>query len=148
MRCRCLLPAVAAAAWFCGAPSSPAHGLLTVPVSGGEGVRATYDDGSPVSFADVRVFAPGQDAKPVLTGVTDRNGCFVFRPDTAGVWRVSIDDGMGHGAPLSITSGTAAAAAAPAPTRMPKAQAVATGLSLIFGVFGWGAWLRLRKARG
>lgn len=141
---------LAAAAWIALAPfRAPAHGLVTAPLSGGEGVRVAYDDDEPVSFAEVQVFAPGGGAKPVLTGVTDRNGCFVFRPDTAGVWKVSIDDGMGHSAPHFVTSGVAASAAAPVvpPARMSRVQGVVTGLSLIFGVFGWGAWLRLRAKR-
>ncbi len=141
---------LAAAAWIALAPCrAPAHGFVTVPVSGGEGVRVAYDDDEPVSFADVQVYAPG-GGKPVLTGVTDRNGCFLFRPDTAGVWKVSIDDGMGHAAPHFVTSGVAASAAtsAPPPARMSKAQGVVTGLSMIFGVFGWAAWLRLRTRRG
>jgi len=138
---------LAAAAWLAMAPyAAPAHGLITAPLSGGEGVRVAYDDDEPVSFADVQVFAPG-GAKPVLTGVTDRNGCFLFRPDTAGVWKVSVDDGMGHGAPHFVTSAPAASAAAPPPRRS-RAQDVVTGLSLIFGVSGWGAWLRLRTKRG
>lgn len=143
---RMLLAAVAGIAL---APARiPAHGLLTAPVSGGEGVRVVYDDEEPVSFADVRVFAPG-GGKPVLTGVTDRNGCFLFRPDTAGVWKVQVDDGMGHAAPQFVTSGVAASAAAPAPPpRMSKTQGAVTGLALVFGVFGWGAWLRLRTRRG
>jgi len=140
---------LAAAAWLAMAPvAAPAHGLHTAPLSGGEGVRVAYDDDEPASFADVQVFAPG-GAQPVLTGVTDRNGCFLFRPDTAGVWKVSIDDGMGHGAPHFVTSGPAASATAAAPPpRRSKAQGVVTGLSLIFGVFGWAAFLRQRTKRG
>lgn len=142
-------PLYAAAAWLALAPcAAPAHGLITAPLSGGEGVRAAYDDDEPVSFADVQVFAPG-GARPVLTGVTDRNGCFLFRPDTAGVWKVSIDDGMGHGAPHFVTSAPAVSAVAPGPPRrMSRAQGVVTGISLIFGAFGWAAWLRQRTKRG
>lgn len=147
-------PLFAAAAWLALAPyAALAHGLITAPLSGGEGVRVAYDNEEPVPFADVQVFAPGGGAKPVLTGVTDRNGCFLFLPDTAGVWRVSVDDGMGHAASRAVTSAVALAAASstapPAPPgRMSRVQAAATGLSLIFGVFGWGAWLRLRTRRG
>lgn len=136
-----------AAAWFAVATAAQGHGLSTTPAAGGMGVVATYDDGSPVPYADARLFAPGRDGKPVLTGTTDRNGCFMFRPDTTGVWRISIDDGMGHAVSAEVASDGASAPAVP-PSRMTKAQGILTGLAVIFGLFGWGAYLRLRTARG
>jgi hypothetical protein len=136
-----------AVAWFALATAAQGHGLSTAPAVGGLGVVATYDDGSPVPYADARLFAPGQAGKPVLTGATDRNGCFMFRPDTAGVWRIAIDDGMGHAVSADVVSGGASSAAA-VTFRMRKAQGVLTGVAVIFGLFGWGAYLRLRTARG
>lgn len=147
MTCGSFIPAAVGAAWLAAVAAAPAHGLATAPVDGGAGVRAAYDDDAPVSYADVQVFAPGGGTGAVLTGVTDRNGCFMFRPDTAGVWKVSIDDGMGHAATVEVASeGTAAPAAGPA--RIPRRFGVVTGLAVIFGVFGWSAYLRARVARG
>ncbi|MBU4459259.1 MAG: hypothetical protein KJ579_01725 [Verrucomicrobia bacterium] len=140
------VPAMLAATWLAAATSAQGHGLTTAPAAGGMGVVAAYDDGSPVPYADARLFAPGQDGKPVLTGTTDRNGCFMFRPDTAGVWRISIDDGMGHAVSADVVSGGAFSAAAVS-SRMPKTQGVLIGLAVIFSVFGWGAYLRLRAVR-
>ena len=36
--------------------------------------------------AEVRVFAPGEPSKTVLTGRTDANGKFVFEADRDGLW--------------------------------------------------------------
>jgi hypothetical protein len=42
--------------------------------------------GQPMSDAEVKVFAPGQLGKPVLTGRTDQNGRFSFAADQDGFW--------------------------------------------------------------
>jgi hypothetical protein len=43
-------------------------------------------DGKPMAHAPVRVFAPGDSAKPVLTGRTDAQGKFTFATDRDGFW--------------------------------------------------------------
>jgi Domain of unknown function (DUF4198) len=48
---------------------------------------ATHD-GKPLADAEVRVFAPGDPSKPVLTGRTDKDGKFVFGTDRDGFWSV------------------------------------------------------------
>ncbi len=122
------------------------HGIRAVRVDGGVGLCATYDDGTPVTFGDVRVFAPGINDKPSLTGTTDRNGYFMFRPDTNGTWLVAVDDGMGHAIRQEITWDGPAAAPAPRSERMPKRYGLLTGLATILGVFGWSAFWKLKRA--
>ena len=70
------------------------HGIKTIKIRGGVGVKFIYADDSPVSFSDVNVFSP--DGEEHQTGITDINGCFLFLPDTSGEWKIKIDDGMGH----------------------------------------------------
>ena len=43
-------------------------------------------DGKPMAGAEVRVFAPGDPKKPVLTGHADKDGKFVFAADRDGFW--------------------------------------------------------------
>jgi nickel transport protein len=43
-------------------------------------------DGKPLANAEVQVFAPGDAAKPVVTGRTDADGKFVFEADRDGFW--------------------------------------------------------------
>lgn len=124
------------------------HGLSAERVEGGTGVRVVYDDGAAVAFSDVRVFAPGNDTHPTLTGTTDRNGCFLFLPDAIGTWKVSVEDGMGHAITREIVFDGQVALPVAGPGAMPREYAVWTGLSTIFGLFGWSAYIRLKQAVG
>ena len=46
-------------------------------------VQFATSDGKPMADAEVRVFAPGQPGRPVLTGHTDSSGKFEFSAPTA-----------------------------------------------------------------
>jgi len=59
-----------------------------------------YSDGSPVSFAKVKIWSPDNDSIEFQNGRTDTNGRFSFFPDVDGVWRITVNDGMGHVATL------------------------------------------------
>ncbi|MCX7591571.1 MAG: DUF4198 domain-containing protein [Kiritimatiellae bacterium] len=121
------------------------HGMTVSRIEEGVGIRAVYDDGSPVSFSEVKVFSPEGAGKPFFTGTTDRQGYFLFRPDTNGVWRVAIDDGMGHAVTHEIVwDGTRRAAMEVHNQRMPRAWGALAGLAMIFGIFGWGAFVSLK----
>ncbi|NQT92354.1 MAG: hypothetical protein HQ559_06305, partial [Lentisphaerae bacterium] len=71
----------------------------------GAGIEAAYDDGSPMAFCDVSVFSPGDPVSEYQTGITDPRGRFAFIPDTNGVWKVTVDDGMGHMAIAEVLMG-------------------------------------------
>jgi nickel transport protein len=121
------------------------HGISGTPVSGGAGVAARYDDGSPASFSEVKVYAPG-DTNVFQEGLTDREGRFVFHPASAGVWRIRVDDGMGHALDQEVRAGPdGTMEEAPAAPRESRGQSVLTGLSLIAGFFGALAWLKSRR---
>ena len=135
-----------ALAWACATGLCHGHGLAAERVEGGVGVRVVYDDGTPVTFSDVKVRAPGAGEREALGGTTDRNGCFMFRPDAPGVWTVTVDDGMGHALTHEIAFDGALAVPAPSRGGPPKGQGVMTGLAVIFGLFGWTAYLRLQRA--
>ena len=122
-----------------------AHSLQHTPVQGGVGARATYDDGAPAAFSAVQVFAPGE-TQVFAEGMTDRDGAFTFRATTTGVWRLTVDDGMGHAltAELPVTE-TGLSAPAPSPA-CPRSYRVLAGLGLIFGCFG--AWALARARTG
>lgn len=49
-------------------------------------VQFATRSGKPMAGAEVRVFAPGQPGKPVLTGRTDQEGRFEFPADKDGFW--------------------------------------------------------------
>ena len=72
-----------------------AHGVEGTVQEGGLTVTALYGSGEPMSYAKVKIAAPGAELT-FQSGRTDRNGRFCFFPDTAGEWAVVVDDEMGH----------------------------------------------------
>ena len=66
-------------------------------------VKATYDDGTPMSKAQVVIYAPDNPAIPWLKGKTDEEGKFNFIPssDVSGNWDIKIRQ-SGHGNIISI----------------------------------------------
>lgn len=105
-------------------------------------VSAVYDDGEPMNYAAVEVTAPDSDA-PFQKGRTDRNGVFLFSPDSSGLWRIVIHDGLGHRLALDRQiEGDAAAIAGSTPPTVAAATAVSrregaiAGIAAIFGFFG------------
>ena len=117
-------------------------------------ITAMYDDGEPMSYAAVEIQAP--DSKNQFqTGRTDRNGCFMIRPDEPGRWQAVVKDGMGHrlSVDLEVEDRQAApqnhdAVHAKASGGMNRPTKILTGLSIIFGLsgflYGWQA--RRRQA--
>ena len=58
-------------------------------------IFAAYDDAEPMSYAEVEIHGPNSTV-PFQKGRTDRNGNFMFQPDSPGQWQVVVRDGMGH----------------------------------------------------
>lgn len=78
---------------------SRAHGL-TAKVSHNNQATSTvtfhYSDGSPASYTAVKVYSPVSETVEFQNGRTDKNGRFSFTPDAKGLWRIRVNDGMGH----------------------------------------------------
>ncbi|OKH24964.1 carboxypeptidase-like regulatory domain-containing protein [Chroogloeocystis siderophila] len=66
-------------------------------------VNAEYDTGEPMAQAQVTVYAPNDPATPWLEGTTDKNGNFIFTPDSSqpGNWSVQVRQ-AGHGSIVNI----------------------------------------------
>jgi nickel transport protein len=138
------------------APSCRAHGVDgMVEHTGGYCVTAQYDDGEPMAYAAVEIKAP--DSKiGFQKGRADRNGRFMFHPDTPGNWQAIVLDGMGHRLALDVVVGQVPGASKKAHTGIPAAAAVPgrlwkiiVGLAVIFGLCGFFYGLRARStARG
>lgn len=65
-------------------------------------IIVTYDDGKPMSYAGVKIFSPADEKIEHQNGRTDKNGCFSFLPDQNGEWRITVEDGMGHGVATKV----------------------------------------------
>jgi nickel transport protein len=56
-----------------------------------------YSDQKPMRYAEVLIFSPENGGIEFQNGRTDQNGRFAFYPDSSGKWRITVNDGMGHG---------------------------------------------------
>ncbi len=140
--------ALIALALFSAHAPCTAHGIDASVGEGGVYVKIFYDDGTPVSFADVRVYTPA--GREFISGITDRNGVFLFVPDAAGEWRVEADDGMGHRIlkSIEVAGGYEYELAQRKPGRkFPRLYGAVTGVSLIFGFFGLFAMFSRRRKK-
>lgn len=123
------------------------------------GFEFTFDDGTPMSFAEIKVFSPGDAETLSQTGRTDKNGYFAFIPDADGKWTVRAADGTGHLARAQIEvkrleeagAGTVAAEAAAFETRRAVEQAlkpwkIALVISVFINLAAIAAFFRRKKA--
>ncbi len=90
------------------------------------GLEATYSDGTPMSYARTKVFYD-REKIPFQTGVTDRNGRFLFAPDRPGRYRVIVEDGEGHRLEMELTSQKAAQS----PAKNPRNFLILSGQTLL-----------------
>ena len=131
-----------------------AHGVSGEVFTGGTSVNARYSDGTPMSYARVKIAAP--DGGPTFqSGRTDRNGRFCFYPDGPGHWVVVVDDEMGHRLEVSVPVGenlavsTTAADAGGGKSPAPGWMGAVAGIGVIFGLTGLLMSVkRRRKPRG
>ena len=129
-----------------------AHG---VEISAGAGksvvVSGMYDDGEPMSYANVKVLNPA--GKTHQVGNSDATGCFAFLPSQPGKWQITFADGMGHRAETiwQEKQAKAASQASPAPPssgqakETPKWARAVWGLSALFWLSGFVFWLKGRS---
>lgn len=66
-------------------------------------IDAKFDDGKPMTNAQVIIYSPTNPTQPWLKGMTDDKGKFVFTPDfsVAGDWTVKVRS-AGHGNVINI----------------------------------------------
>ena len=117
-----------------------AHGVSGKIDTGGVVVTTQYDTGEPMSYARVKISAPG--AKITFqSGRTDRNGQFCFFPDTLGEWKVVVDDEIGHRlevkAPVDETMNLKTDLdTGRSESNLARYEKALMGISIIFGFFG------------
>ena len=134
---------------FLPPPALYAHGASGEVGSGGIVVSAEYDTGEPMSYAKVKISAPGADLI-FQSGRTDRNGRFCFFPDAAGDWKVVVDDGIGHRLELIIPVDEAMKlktdrAVERSKSSLAKYEKVIMGICIIFGISGILFWWRGKR---
>ena len=130
-----------------------AHGVEGKISSGGIVVTAEYADGEPMSYARVNISAPGSKL-PFQSGRTDRNGRFCFFPDAPGIWKVVINDEIGHRLEIEVPVDKAMNLKTNIVTQdslncyLSKHIRVLMGICVIFGIFGCLlGWKGYKKAK-
>ena len=138
---------IAALLLFLAALPLYSHGTKYEIVKSGEiGVRAMYDTGEVMAFADVLVFPPGSSASTASIK-TDEKGVFLFNPDTPGTWTFQVRDNSGHGMrinlqideSLSLKSGGASGSG------LNTLQKLVMALSIVWGAIGTALYFKGRK---
>jgi len=84
-----------------------AHGAqINYKQTQGIEITAIYEQGQPMTNAQVVIYSPEDPATPWLTGTTNEQGRFSFIPDSnqQGNWDVKVRE-SGHGALISIPIG-------------------------------------------
>ncbi len=139
MRRAAVALALAALAWPI---HSLAHGVTHEVFDAATGVRAAYADGTPMEYCDVAVFSPVDGEVEFQTGATDRHGRFAFVPDTLGLWRVTVDDGMGHMITAEVTVDSLGVVSDENHDHdVGRLGGAVGGLGAILGLFGiWALW--------
>jgi len=129
-----------------------AHGVKGTVKEGGLVVTAQYDTGEVMSYARVRISAPGAKL-PFQSGRTDRNGRFCFFPDAQGDWKVVVDDEMGHRLEVMVPVNEAMELKSNQQNRglvlssLSRYEKALMGISIIFGLSGIFFWWRGKKIR-
>ncbi|MDR0354788.1 MAG: hypothetical protein LBJ64_03520 [Deltaproteobacteria bacterium] len=59
-------------------------------------IHFMYSDQTPMSYSEVKVFSPENDALEYQNSRTDANGWFAFVPNVSGEWSFETNDGQGH----------------------------------------------------
>jgi nickel transport protein len=121
------------------------HGINYKIIKGGIGIEIKYDDGTPFSFSEAKVYSPSDKKTPYQEGFTDKNGRFIFFPDRKGKWKLVINDGMGHGVVKEIEIKERMKIE----TKLYKEwlfwQKLITGVSILWGLSGLILYLKIRK---
>ncbi len=135
-------------AWTLGNPlPAIAHGVqLKHQTLEAVEIQAVYDNGNPMSNAQVTVYAPTDPQTPWRQGTADENGRFLFAPDPSlsGDWAVRVRQG-GHGTILNLaiaspnSNGVQNSPSRSGPLISPSTSVnpLPTGLAIASGVWGF-----------
>lgn len=112
------------------------HGVECDIIEGGVGVEVRYEDVDkiPISYAEVKVYSP--DGKEFQQGLTDKFGRFLFYPDKKGVWKIEVNDGMGHGVVKEISVSEEKKVIKKFTKKFSLLQQLVVGVSMIWGITG------------
>jgi nickel transport protein len=127
-----------------------AHSIQYQVENKGISVRVFYSADDPASYSQYEVFGPG-DKIPHQKGRTDKNGFVCFLPDRPGKWLIKVwgesDHGY-HGAQIEVEVNKSLFMESFKKPLVATHTKLFVGISLILGIFGILALLKLRKIKG
>jgi nickel transport protein len=133
-----------------------AHGVnYTINQTNALVIKVEYDDGEPMSYAEVKIFSPNDQKIEYQKGRTDKKGRFAFLPEKGGEWKVVVGDGMWHGVVANVSPGnmnvlagnTPDAGSAVQSSGFRKWQKMVMALSIVWGFIGLAFYFHARTIR-
>ena len=113
-------------------------------------ISVKYDDGEPMRYGEVKIFAPDDQKIEYQNGRTDKLGQFAFLPSQGGEWKVTVSDGMGHAITAKIESDHNNKADIKIKTQsagFKKWHKIIMALSVAWGFIGLALFLQARNMR-
>lgn len=134
-----------------------AHGTDYRIINGADTVtvECVFTDGEPMQYAEVVLYSPENTTMEYQNGRTDKQGIFAFYPQSSGIWRMEVSDGMGHAIQAEIdvipqndtdAGGYKTIAEQQHGNESSGLFKAVLGISLIINIF-WGISLGKRKRR-
>ena len=112
-------------------------------------IKVEYDDGEPMNYAAVKIFSPADEKIEHQNGRTDKNGYFSFSPDQTGDWKITVEDGMGHGIATKFhVDETMEVEETRTNGDVPRWYKLIVGISIIWGLAGTFFYFKARKRFG
>jgi len=111
-------------------------------------LQAAYAGTDPVPYAKVLVYAAGEPDGPVHEGKTDANGNFAYAMPRAGLWRMVIDDEMGHRVEKTVQVPATNEPGTPDGSPLSRWMRALMGVAVLGGVTGLLYGYRSRRVRG
>lgn len=109
-------------------------------------IIATYDDGTPLSEAQVTIYSPNDPSNAWGTGVCDTKGHYIFTPDPsiAGNWSIQIRK-AGHGGILNIPVSQNADTSVKNSTAYSPGQITLMMIAIIWGFVGTALYFKRER---
>lgn len=121
-----------------------AHGMKYNLIRGGIGIQALYNDETPMADSDVEVFQSDTSGKPIVKGITDSKGQFLFVPETDGFYIIKVDDGMGHSQKTRIRANKNLEVLSTPKAELSKLQMILMSACFLWGLAGTALYFKKR----
>lgn len=112
------------------------------------GVKAMFDDGTPMAKAPVLVFPPGE-SEASLRLMTDKQGIVCFYAETPGTWILQVRDSGGHGMRINYEAhaGDTSSGESAGGGDFSPVQKWIMGIAVLWGFVGTALYFKQRRRK-